>query len=742
MSKSTNGTQFASLFKRYRLRSEIETLAEFGDLLTKEGIFYEDSLFTKWQKGERTPKDRKILFSILKIFIRKGGIHTVDEANAFFESTGLGYLTEDEQKNFPELLESSLFFVPRQIPQFIDRNDLSVVITRHLLQGQVTLISGPPGIGKTALAINIAHNLKSAFPDGILWYQLSSSSPMDILLSIAYLYGKDVSNISDLSIRASIVRSLTNNKKILFIFDSLEDESNFEHLLPSSPRCSTLITSIHSFISTESVEVKIHLKPFNANETIALFEMINGKQYTTDNSQKINQLFNAVEGHPLALQVISKQILYSKKPIDIFINSFKGGHSDLKGFSYHNKNLDITLSTVFNKLTEIEQKILVSTSVFPGKDFSVAAISFINHIPYDEATNILEQLVNYSLIEHSVKNKFRIHPLIRLFLSHKLIASMTIKAALFYIHVLKQNKSKQNYYIFINNEFENIKHIFEYCLKQKKWEIICSYWEYLADYLWHTRHWKELEQYGERIYNARDLHKNTKATISSLTKLSNLYYWKRDISLAEKYTKEGLKFANKTNDNKFLYNSKQFLGRILIGKNDANSAEKLLFESKIFFEKQNDNEKLGDCYKYLGEISFRRNNLIEALQCFEKSNTYYNLTNITASKLVNQAIIFIYIGGIYLLQNKIQLAEQLFNQGLDLCKKSNETWGIQTFGYLGLGLAFEKLKDNKKMSQCFEKVEKGIRISGFKNYLLYQNSYFYGLKDLVKKSVLFRQLFY
>src|SRR3990167_6317757 len=96
MTKTPGITQFAYLFKKYRLRSEIETLAEFGDLLAQEGIVYETSLFTRWQKGERVPRDRRILIKIITIFIKQGGIQTIEEANNFIESAGQGYLTKDE----------------------------------------------------------------------------------------------------------------------------------------------------------------------------------------------------------------------------------------------------------------------------------------------------------------------------------------------------------------------------------------------------------------------------------------------------------------------------------------------------------------------------------------------------------------------------------------------------------------------------------------------------------------------
>lgn len=86
MASGQPNTEFARLFKRYRLRSEIETLSEFGDLLAEEGYIYEDSLFTRWQTGQRLPTSRKLIFTIIEIFVKKGGLREIYEANKFLEA--------------------------------------------------------------------------------------------------------------------------------------------------------------------------------------------------------------------------------------------------------------------------------------------------------------------------------------------------------------------------------------------------------------------------------------------------------------------------------------------------------------------------------------------------------------------------------------------------------------------------------------------------------------------------------
>lgn len=87
---------FSILFKKYRLRAEFNSLSDFGRELASEGYFYEDSIFSRWQKGDRIPGSRKLLITIVKMFIRRGSINSLKEANIFIESAGQGYITDAE----------------------------------------------------------------------------------------------------------------------------------------------------------------------------------------------------------------------------------------------------------------------------------------------------------------------------------------------------------------------------------------------------------------------------------------------------------------------------------------------------------------------------------------------------------------------------------------------------------------------------------------------------------------------
>jgi len=94
----SNKSTFGALFKKFRLRSGFATLEEFGNVLAEEGYVFENSLFSHWQKNSRIPKNRKLLLTIIKIFIKKKGISSAKQINNLLESVGQGYLTDEESE--------------------------------------------------------------------------------------------------------------------------------------------------------------------------------------------------------------------------------------------------------------------------------------------------------------------------------------------------------------------------------------------------------------------------------------------------------------------------------------------------------------------------------------------------------------------------------------------------------------------------------------------------------------------
>ncbi|WP_327748277.1 NB-ARC domain-containing protein [Streptomyces europaeiscabiei] len=113
------------------------------------------------------------------------------------------------------------------------------------------LISGMPGIGKTALAVHWAHRVAGHFPDGRLHVGLRGFDPVRVPLDPAAALrgmlaalGVPPTRMPDCTDSlAGLYRSLLAGRRLLVVLDDAADTEQVRPLLPASPGCLTLVTS-------------------------------------------------------------------------------------------------------------------------------------------------------------------------------------------------------------------------------------------------------------------------------------------------------------------------------------------------------------------------------------------------------------------------------------------------------------------------------------------------------------------
>ncbi|MCB9446045.1 MAG: hypothetical protein H6669_17600, partial [Ardenticatenaceae bacterium] len=138
------------------------------------------------------------------------------------------------------------FLAPKLVPFFAGRDaELVDLYERLQLQGKRRLLGlvGPPGVGKTALAIELAHRLRQTFPDGVLWMDADKDDPMSVAERWANAYGYDVSRIPDLNARTAVLRDLLAEKQALIVCDDVTNAAKTRPFLPENCCCTILLTS-------------------------------------------------------------------------------------------------------------------------------------------------------------------------------------------------------------------------------------------------------------------------------------------------------------------------------------------------------------------------------------------------------------------------------------------------------------------------------------------------------------------
>ena len=95
-------------------------------------------------------------------------------------------------------------------------------------------LTGPAGVGKTRLAIEIASRSAECFADGAVWIDLATLTDPSLLLpTVAHALG--VRDGGTVSVMARLIEEL-DGKEVLLVLD------NFEHILPAAPDLATLLS--------------------------------------------------------------------------------------------------------------------------------------------------------------------------------------------------------------------------------------------------------------------------------------------------------------------------------------------------------------------------------------------------------------------------------------------------------------------------------------------------------------------
>ncbi len=208
--------------------------------------------------------------------------------------------------------------VPRQLPpdtaDFLGRDDL-VAEAISLLGGAprwaapVVVISGPGGIGKTALASRVAHRISKRYPDGQLYVELGTAAgqPTDTNEVLAqFLRALGVTSIpEERAERVATYRTLLASRQVLVVLDGAADEAQIWDLIPANPSCAVLITARRRLPGIAGAHHLPPLPPLASAPARELFLRV------CDNSgidlraelEAVNRIVVLCGGLPLALRI-------------------------------------------------------------------------------------------------------------------------------------------------------------------------------------------------------------------------------------------------------------------------------------------------------------------------------------------------------------------------------------------------------------------------------------------------------
>lgn len=354
-------------------------------------------------------------------------------------------------------IQFSPFLAIPDIPTFVGRSLELEEFTRTLSnEGRAIIcgIRGMGGVGKTTLAAHLAYQLRSEFPDGVLWARLDTSDSLSILSAFADAYGKDVSYYKDVESRASVVRNLLGGKRALIVLDNAETSEQVRPLLPpSTGTCAVIVTTRHDLSILDGGKQKF-LEPFDAvkGESVQLFEHYLGQEFVFRYRAFLVEISTLVGHLPMALAIIAGWLAnsmsyrlesnYDSNSVVTLLDLLRASNNRLSLLKREDQEVRLTFDISYFALSTFQQELFSTLGIFGGEDFSLEAVAYLIDKNHAEVESELNRLRSLSLIQESRIRRWRLHPLIKDYAREKLISgdrlgSIVEKFLLMYRRVIK-----------------------------------------------------------------------------------------------------------------------------------------------------------------------------------------------------------------------------------------------------------------------------------------------------------------
>lgn len=289
----------------------------------------------------------------------------------------------------------------------------------------VILISGPAGVGKTALAIRWAKSLVDDYPDGIHYIDLRGFDHTNepaivddaIYAILASLLPQD--HIPpDENARAHTYRSLLTEKKILLICDNARDADHVRPLLPGGLSSGILITSRHRLMdNVRDGASSLIVDGFLVADTKAMLtRMLGMTRLAAEPASVIEDILQLCAGLPVALEIVGATARVNPRlKLSEIVKQLRDeqGRQDLMEPSHARSGVWSVFSWSYQTLNPKDQRTFRMLSLTLSADIDVFAAASLLGAPKQEVKHSLDELSMIHLIEWTTSDRYEFHDLLR-----------------------------------------------------------------------------------------------------------------------------------------------------------------------------------------------------------------------------------------------------------------------------------------------------------------------------------------
>jgi DNA-binding SARP family transcriptional activator len=285
----------------------------------------------------------------------------------------------------------------------------------------VSAVAGIGGVGKTTLAVEVAHIARESFPDGQLYVDLQGTSPRPtepeaVLGSFLRALGvADAAIPESLADRAALYRSTLDGRRVLALLDNAYDAAQIRQLLPGTPGCAALVTSRVRMVDLAGAHL-VDLDVMSPEESLLLFTRIVGEERVRSERQSALDVVAACGFLPLAIRISAARLAARRTwTVSVLADKLADHRRRLDELRAGDLAVKATFALGYGHLSPAQARAFRLLSLPEGPDISLDAAAAVLDLDRYTTEDLLEALVDISLIESAAPARYRYHDLLRLY---------------------------------------------------------------------------------------------------------------------------------------------------------------------------------------------------------------------------------------------------------------------------------------------------------------------------------------
>ncbi|POX60503.1 transcriptional regulator [Streptomyces sp. Ru62] len=287
--------------------------------------------------------------------------------------------------------------------------------------GSVWVLWGPPGCGKTTLALKAAAELTERFPDGCFVVDLHGVegpvAPTESALRLLKALGVSDRRLAeeDAQGHTGLLRALLAERQCLVVLDNARDEGQVRPLLPATGRSLVLVTSRWSLSGLEAVD-RLALTEMTQTEAVQLLRRILGEERADAEVEAVARVAALCGGLPLALRVAGNWLtVRSGWRVTHLVRRLADEEHRLRALAAGDVRVEAAFMLSYRQLTRQAARMLRLLGLVTGPDMTAAYGAALTGTTVFEAAEVMDELVEAGLLQTSFTGRYQLHDLLRLF---------------------------------------------------------------------------------------------------------------------------------------------------------------------------------------------------------------------------------------------------------------------------------------------------------------------------------------